>query len=232
MLRLIALLMIVGLPAMAQDVQRLDPRQALTSMEQPPALQIFVAVNGQQVGPLDQQGFAAHLGTPEAAATTYVWMPGMSDWALASTVPALQAIIASMGQAGGGEMAAPADPAAFMLGVWVSKSFNWNLKDMPYSAIVQMKLLPDGRFEGATLFRPSDNLAGPILISHEKGTWTVAAVGDGKFEFVRNISYTDVLDGEISAQGRLTDKFVLKATGPNNVVSEEKIDFVRVPEGQ
>lgn len=233
MVRLIAiLLMLVGMPAVAQEVTRLNPRQALTTQDTPQTLQIYVAANGQTVGPLDAAGFVGHLGTPEAAASTHVWMPGMSDWALASTVPALQAIIAAMGQGSGGGMTPPVDAAAFMLGVWISEAFTWNVQDIPYSAIVQMKLLPDGRVEGATLFRAASDLAGPVIVSHEVGSYSVAATGDGKFEFVRNVIASNVLNGDVvGSKQPVQDRFIFLATGPNAVVSDDQIRFVRVPEG-
>ena len=231
MLRLIALLMMVSLPAAAQEMQRLSPRQAMNPV-QPAPVQIYVSVNGQAVGPMDAAGFVQQLGTAGAAATTYVWMPGMGEWALASTVPALQAIIASIGQTGSGDMAPPADPAAFMLGNWVSESFVWKIKDVPYSAIVQVSLLPNGRFEGVTLFRQQEKLDGPIQMSLEKGTWTVADVGGGKFTLGRDINFVDVIDGKLGQRGRLKDSLVFRATGPDAVISEEDIDFIRIPEGQ
>jgi hypothetical protein len=233
MVRLIAILLVlVGLPAAAQEATRLNPRQALTTPVEPQVLQIYVATNGQTIGPLDAAGFIGILGTPEAAASTHVWMPGMTDWALASTVPALQAIIASMGQNSGGGMAPPADPASFMLGVWISDDFQWKIQDVPYSAIVQMKLLPDGRTEGATLFRAESDLAGPIFVSHEAGTYTVAALGNGKFEFARIVVASNVADGQVvGGKQPVSDSFVFTATGPNSIVSDENIAFVRVPEG-
>jgi len=90
MFRLIALLLILGLPAAAQDLQPISPRQALTTLDQAPPVQIYVSVDGQSVGPMDAEAFKKHLGTPEAAANTYVWMPGMKDWALATTPSSLR----------------------------------------------------------------------------------------------------------------------------------------------
>ena len=221
----------VCLPQRKNSV-RSNLRQPLTTPEQAPPIQIYVAVNGQQVGPLDLAGFAGHLGTPEAAAATYVWMPGMAEWALASTVAALQPAIAAMGQSGGDEFSAPSDPAAYMLGVWISDNFDWTIKEKTFDAIVQMKLLPDGRFEGATLFRSKEKLDGPITISHEKGTWSVVPADDGQFGFERKILYTNVMDNEVVDKGQVVDNFIFKATGPNLVTSTEKIDFVRIPEGE
>lgn len=232
MLRLIILLMIFTMPATAQDAVRINPRLPLTTTAKPPPLQIYLAVDGQQVGPLDPAGFAGYLGTPEAAAATYVWLPGMAEWALASTVPALQPIIAAMGQTSSGEMAAPADPASFMLGAWFSERFDWTVEGTKYTANIQMKLLPDGRFEGATLFRDKTDIKAPVRFSHEKGTWTVAATADGKFTFDRNIFFTDVVQGVVTRSGQMEDKFVLKATGPNDVISDESIKFVRIPDSQ
>jgi hypothetical protein len=233
MFRLIALLLILGLPAAAQDVQRFNPRQSLSTLDQAPPVQIYISINGQSVGPLDAAAFTQHLGTPEAAANTYVWMPGMTDWALASTVAALQPIIAAMTQTGGdGKMAAPADPSAFMLGVWISEPYNWTPNDIKWSVIAQMKLLPDGRFEGATLYRDEAKREGPITISHEKGTWKVTPGDGGKFTLTRNMFYTNVEGGVVGATGQFEDTLTFEATGPNDVLTDFGSKFVRVPETQ
>ena len=233
MFRLITLLLILGLPAAAQDAQRFNPRQAMTTLDQAPPVQIYISINGQSVGPLDAAAFTQHLGTPEAAANTYVWMPGMTDWALASTVAALQPIIAAMNQTGtDGKMAPPADPSAFMLGVWISEAFTWKPQDVKWSVIAQMKLLPDGRFEGATIYRDDAKREGPITISHEKGTWKVTAGDGGKFTLTRNMIYTDVRDGVVSATGKFEDSLTFEATEPNDVLTDFGSKFVRVPESQ
>ena len=52
MFRLIALLLILGLPAAAQDLQPISPRQALTTLDQAPPVQIYVSLDGQSVGPM------------------------------------------------------------------------------------------------------------------------------------------------------------------------------------
>ena len=233
MFRLIALLLILGLPAAAQDLQPISPRQALTTLDQAPPVQIYVSVDGQSVGPMDAEAFKKHLGTPEAAANTYVWMPGMKDWALASTVAALQPIIAAMTQTGeDGKMAPPADPSAFMLGVWISEPFFWTSNDIKWSVITQMKLLPDGRFEGATLYRKDAKREGPITVSHEKGTWKVTAADAGKFTLSRSMTYTDVEDGVVGSSGQVEDSLTFEATGPNDALTDFGARFVRIPESQ
>lgn len=232
MFRLIAMLVLLAMPAAAQDLQRLNPRQPLTTTntDPAPAMQIYVSVDGKAVGPMGADEFARMLGSAEAAATTHVWMPGMAEWALASTVPALQPIIAGIGQTGSGTMAPPADPAAYMLGTWVSDGFKWRIKDVAHSAVIQMTLSPDGRFDGVTLLRESENLGGPIRVSVETGTWTVADAGDGAFALDRKIAFTDVVNGKVLGNGRGTDKLVLTATGPNAVTSAENIGFTRIPD--
>jgi hypothetical protein len=226
---LILALMALSLPAHAQEA-RSTARDASAAQVPPPIFQVYVAVDGQQVGPLNEEDFKRHVGTPGAAAALMVWMPGMANWAPASTVPALQPIIASIGQTAGGTFQQPADPAAYMLGVWISQDFNWTIGETKYSAVIQMKLMPDGRFEGATLFRPRDQMDAPLRISHEKGTWTAAPGSDGQFSFTRNITYTDVAGLEIIDSGQLEDTWTLMAVDPNRIVSPEDIDFIRIPE--
>lgn len=196
----------------------------------PPPLQIWMLVDGQQTGPLDAAGFRARLGTPEAAARTLVWMPGMAEWQLASTVAALQSVIASIGQ----DSAAPdafavADMPAYMLGAWVSEPFYWGDRDGPI-AIVQIKLLPDGSYEGAVVFQRRESDKPFPFISHQKGRWSVRPEQDGSHAFERTYTYTDIDKAEIIGTGTSTSRLVVRAEGPDMFRSEAGVGFVRVPE--
>lgn len=229
MLRLVAILLFAAAPAFAQVGQRTYDRDTLNI--QPPPLQIYIAEAGQQIGPLDASGFQAHLGTPEAASTTLVWMPGMANWELASTVPQLQGIIAAIGQADvPPDQFSVSDIQSYMLGVWITEQFSWPQNDIPYSSIIQMKVLPDGRFEGATLFWDKDDPNLPMRVEHEKGTWSVSQTPDGAYNFDRNITSAIVIGNEVLSTGQWSDTLVFTPQGPNAFRTVENIDVVRVPE--
>jgi membrane protease subunit (stomatin/prohibitin family) len=67
----------------------------------PPALpgtglvSVFVAINGQQTGPLDQRALQAAVAGGTLTRSTLVWKQGMANWAAAETVPEIAALLAS-----------------------------------------------------------------------------------------------------------------------------------------
>ncbi|MEO9514510.1 MAG: DUF4339 domain-containing protein [Paracoccaceae bacterium] len=231
MFRIIAFIIILmAAPSFAQDAFRSQSRN-VNNVPAPP-LQIYVLKDGQQVGPVDTQKFSEILANPAAATSTYVWMAGMAEWQLASTVPQLQGIIASIGQEPSSDIAFQvADIQSYALGVWISDKFNWQQSEgVNRHAIVQMKLLPNGRFEGATLFFDMGKEDPAIEVSHEKGTWTISPDQSNAFKFDRNITFTSIIGTKVVSTGQLNDVFVITPNGPNSFVSKENISFVRVPE--
>jgi len=231
MFRIIAILILMSAPAFAQEGQRTLDRDTRNTALSPPPMQIYITQDGQQIGPLDAAGFQAHLGSAQAALSTLVWMPGMSAWQLASTVPQLQGIIAAIGQADvPPEQFRVTDIQSYMLGVWISEAFKWTQNDVPYDAVIQMKVLPNGRFEGATILWDKDDPQRPMRVDHEKGTWAVSQSAEGNFNFERNITYSTVIGTEITVSGQDTDTLSFKPTGPNGFKTVENIDIIRVPE--
>ena len=229
MFRVILLIIVFGLPAYAQELVINAPRTNVNVP--PPPLQIYVLVDGQQIGPVGEEKFKDILGNPSAAASTYIWMPGMPKWELASTVPQLQAIISSIGQEGAqGNSFKVTDIQSYSLGVWISERFIWSLGDKPHHAVVQMKLLPDGKFEGASLFWKQEITDPQIQIFHEKGSWTMTDNGNNAFRFERNYGYTSIFANEVVGTGQSSDTFVMSPDGPNVLKTKEGIAFTRIPE--
>jgi len=56
----------------------------------------FIALNGQQAGPLDLNTLAARARDGSLNAQTLVWKPGMAGWSAAGTVTELQPILATV----------------------------------------------------------------------------------------------------------------------------------------
>ncbi|MFA8385920.1 MAG: DUF4339 domain-containing protein [Pelagibaca sp.] len=231
MFRIFAILILISSPAFAQEGQRSVDRDTRATALVPPPVQIYITQDGQQIGPLDAAGFQAHLGSVQAATSTLVWMPGMSNWELASTVPQLQGIIAAIGQADvPPDQFTVTDIQSYMLGVWISEEFKWTQNDVPFDAIIQMKVLPNGRFEGATILWVKDEPQRPMRVDHEKGTWAITQSSEGDFNFERNITYSTVIGTEIVFAGQDTDTLTFKPAGPNTFKTVENIDIIRVPE--
>ncbi len=60
----------------------------------PGATPIFVAINGQQVGPLTMDELARRVGMGEVKPDTLVWKQGMAQWAKAIEVPEVASLVA------------------------------------------------------------------------------------------------------------------------------------------
>jgi hypothetical protein len=56
----------------------------------------FVAINGQQSGPLDINTLAARARDGSLTPQTLVWKQGMTTWVPASSVPELQAVLTAV----------------------------------------------------------------------------------------------------------------------------------------
>nr|WP_269328559.1 SPFH domain-containing protein [Kineosporia babensis] len=59
----------------------------------PTAAQWYVAVNGQQLGPLDEAGLQAQVSGRQLTATTLVWRAGLNEWTQASNVPEIARLL-------------------------------------------------------------------------------------------------------------------------------------------
>lgn len=230
MLRIAVLTLCVIAGAAAAQTDRPVSGRSGEQTAPPPQLQIYMMIGSQQVGPLDADGYKERLGNPEAASSTLVWMPGLEQWQLASTIPQLQGIIASIGQ----EDAPPdefrvADVQSYILGVWISSAYPLSGDNELYS-IIQMKVLTDGRFEGASVVYDRADQSRPPSIFHEKGTWTATPDENGAFVLERKTTFARVAFAEITRTGTYDERFVLKANGPDLIETSDGIRFVRVPE--
>lgn len=54
----------------------------------------FVAINGQQVGPLNDSELSKMISLKKVTKDTLAWMPGMSGWMPIEQVPAILKIVA------------------------------------------------------------------------------------------------------------------------------------------
>lgn len=63
------------------------------TLQQPQQL-IYVAIDGQQVGPLSDSDFSHLVSQKKVNKDTLVWMPGMQNWQPIENVPAILKIIA------------------------------------------------------------------------------------------------------------------------------------------
>lgn len=80
---------------MAQSLNQQPASQQQAPPPMPPAIQYFVAVNGQQTGPFALQVLQQMANEGKLTKETLVWTNGMAAWAPAGTVDALAAIFQS-----------------------------------------------------------------------------------------------------------------------------------------
>lgn len=78
------------------------------------ALSVYVAEDGQVLGPFDAAALKTRILSKAEAAKTLVWMQGMNDWTPASQVPALAGFVAGL------PIETPFDAAKFIIGSWKS----------------------------------------------------------------------------------------------------------------
>lgn len=78
----------------------------------PQQLKVFYTVNGQTLGPFNEEQLKAKIVAGELGRQTLVWMEGMTDWQAAATVAAVAPLLTT----------APPKPkfdaAGFMVGTW------------------------------------------------------------------------------------------------------------------
>ena len=79
---------------MNQTMQQMYVPGSMQSMPQPQAQPIYVAIDGQQVGPLSESEFAQMVTNKKVTKDSLAWMPGMPSWKPVEQLPALLKIIA------------------------------------------------------------------------------------------------------------------------------------------
>ncbi|MCE0540278.1 SPFH domain-containing protein [Kineosporia rhizophila] len=81
----------LGQQAAAAMTQKPTPPPAPQAPAGPPPLpnpaQWYIAVNGQQLGPLDEAGLQNNVSGGQLSGSTLVWRAGMNEWTAASAVP-------------------------------------------------------------------------------------------------------------------------------------------------
>lgn len=89
----------IGLGLAGQIAGMFQNNQAANSSNTPPPLQteteFFVAIDGKQAGPFNQQQLTQLVSNNSLQAQTLVWKKGMTGWSAANTLPEIAAILNS-----------------------------------------------------------------------------------------------------------------------------------------
>ena len=79
---------------MNQTMQQMQVPGSVQTMPQPTVQPIYVAIDGQQVGPLSESEVLNLVNQKKINKDTLVWIPGMSAWKPMEQVPQALKIIA------------------------------------------------------------------------------------------------------------------------------------------
>lgn len=173
-----------ALPLVAEP----GPPPLTNTPQQPPALpdplppglpaQLYVAQNGQPVGPLGPAEIAEMARQGKITAETLVWMPGMAAWTPAGQVPGMAPVLALA--------PAPAfDAYAYVAGSWRLAEPMVSTQVIDYVGAVQIETMmtltyyPDHTLKGegvATGMMPSGSASSYFSLS---GTYAITGVTGG-----------------------------------------------------
>ena len=79
---------------MNQSMQQMYVPGSIQSMPSSIAQTYFVAINGQQVGPLNDSELSQLISQKKVTEDTLAWMPGMIGWKPIEQVPAILKLVA------------------------------------------------------------------------------------------------------------------------------------------
>lgn len=79
---------------MNQSMKSMYIPGSIQSMPQPITSMYYVAIDGQQVGPLNESELMGLIRDKRVSKDTLSWMPGMSTWLPIEKVPAILKLIA------------------------------------------------------------------------------------------------------------------------------------------
>lgn len=79
---------------MNQSMKSMYIPGSIQSMPQPTTSMYYVAIDGQQIGPLNESELMGLIRDKKASKDTLAWMPGMGTWLPIEKVPAILKLIA------------------------------------------------------------------------------------------------------------------------------------------
>lgn len=79
---------------MNQSMKSMYVPGSIQSMPQPITSMYYVAIDGQQIGPLNESELMGLIRDKKVSKDTLSWMPGMSTWLPIEKVPAILKLIA------------------------------------------------------------------------------------------------------------------------------------------
>lgn len=79
---------------MNQTMSQMCVPGSMQSMPAAHQVTFYVAINGQQVGPVSESEFAQLVATKQVTKDTLAWMPGMITWKPIEQIPAILKVIA------------------------------------------------------------------------------------------------------------------------------------------
>lgn len=201
------------------------------------ALSVYVAENGQVIGPFDEAALGARIGSRAQAAKTQVWMQGMADWAPATEVPALAALIAGLPQE-------PLfDAARYVIGSWASDD---HLIQADMAAVMgrsRLDFAADGTVGGSlygvrtSVYSRPGQRPGELVVVDDSveinnrmtGKYTVATDADGFIVIRMTGKLTNLSKGSKGQTEDWKQSLELRRVGPDHMRTRYGINYFRTP---
>ena len=207
---------------------------ALMVSTQAAALSVYVAEDGQVLGPFDEAALKAQLGSQTKASVTLVWMQGMTDWTPASQVPALAVLVGRL------PLDPPFDVAKHLIGAWISddqplgkgKEAFVGKMSIVFAADRTFTALVTGNRTTVTV-TPSGKPRQPI-VTPEFLSWNSSFAGDYTVTLGNDGYFSVELKGTVTHNGsnsqdpiKAEQTIDFRQLGPDHMVTRYGVDYRR-----
>ena len=199
------------------------------------ALSVYVAEDGQVLGPFDEATLRARMGSRTKAAVTLVWMQGMADWAPADKVPELAALVARL------PLDLPFDVAAYLIGAWISEDQPLGKGSQAFVGKSSVVFAADGTVTALHTGERTTVRVSPGAKPREPdvktkflfwnvsmaGTYTVKPGAEGFFVVELKGTTTDNSSGASGETARTEESFDFRRLGPDHMQTRYGVDYRR-----
>jgi hypothetical protein len=188
----------------------------------PRQLKVYYTVNGQTIGPLNEEELKAKIAAGEVGRQTLVWMEGMTDWQAAATVPAVAPLLVVV------PPESKFDAAAFLVGTWEASETIPLQGSGPAQLTMSVTYRSDGTATGFGTMTSQSNFGPFTMAISSQGTWTATAKTDTSFVLTPNMQVTMTGPSGIPSVNTNTIPTLLTVIDRNTVASPSGARSYRV----
>lgn len=192
----------------------------------------YVAKDGQVTGPFDVEALKAIIGGRSRAPRVIVWTPGMTDWAAASEVPELAAMIALL------PFDPPVDFKTFIIGKWETdphiaespEGLAWSKREYEFMADGDFFLFNEPSYSVAPVpwLKPGEKRPEP---EQEKARfWAIGKFTAGGPDPDEGFYFIRIDGGAKNKEGKVStwkEEFELRIMGDNHMRSRFGLNYRR-----